>query len=633
MPRTSAARAITEPDTSEINGADTAGEIDSTTATSAGTEPTYAKPRLAWSERKDPLGADTPRLDVRLPRRRPGNRKHRQRQLRISLRHELSRKHPELNEIEVERLVERVYRDLTASNPELEAKVAEIAPTCHAVRRGEVNEMTETAAVFRLPHLLWLRQRFQRWTAGPKGALRSLPAAVALHMGVANGRPQIKHWRDEFTQANPTLNWQHLYPGPGPEAKSFYKSVEQVLERDDPAVCQRINAAHWREIAGELVPDGKGSHVFSNHPRAGMDLMVDAMLVEAWLPQRGYRSEEEWLDLVGEGRRRCRFITYSHDGQLTRRVFGYKLLVISCLATGGLPLAWALIPATGDERAATLALLPDLFENLPELAELPELHLTGDALFDASAQFAAELIWRWGIHPVFPGHGTPGAHHEWHDTGGVPQCGSGIDMKLIEAERFPTPHQRRTRKEWRKPDGTWPRPGEWVRRNGGKVDDAARLRWTCDPGKCGLCNGQQRNATTYPRENPRLYTYLPRRGDHARAYLRTALSGMRNVCESGFAELQRMGLAGEGQERPRWAEDDEMDWLLALGLMSRTARRLVHQNGLYDETYEEALRTDLLTQPTVEHPAPGPPDRSPAEAQQWIAEWTARAHAPPGWIA
>jgi hypothetical protein len=588
--------------------------------------------RPAGLPASDPLGLENRTIDVSLRRRKPGNRKHRQRLLRIWLRRELARKHPDLNDIEVEKLVERVYREQTANKPELASKFAEVRPTCQKAALNEVNEMAEVAAVFRLPHLLWLRQRFERWTAGPKGALRALPAAVALHMGVANGRPQIKHWQEEFMQATPVLNWQHLYPGPGPGAKSFYKSVEQVLERDDPAVCQRINAEHWREIAGELVPDGKGSHVFANHARAGMDLMVDAMLIEAWLPQRGYGSEVEWLELVGDGRQRCRFITYTHDGKITRRVFGYKLLVISCLATGGLPLAWALIPATGDERSATLALLPELFDNIPELAELPEIHLIGDALFDASAQFAAELIWKWGIHPVFQPHGTTGAQHEWHKTAGVPVCGSGIDMKLDEAERFPTPHQRRTRKEWRKPDGTWPRPGEWVRRNGGeKVDDAARIRWKCDPGLCGLCKGEQANATTYPRENPRLYTYLPRRGDHARAHLRSALGGMRNVCESGFAELQRMGLAGEGQERPRWAEDDEMDWLLSLGLMSRTARRLVHVNGLYEETLEEAQNTDLLTQPTVEHPSPGPPDRTPEEAAAWIAEWAARAQAPPGY--
>jgi hypothetical protein len=96
---------------------------------------------------------------------------------------------------------------------------------------------------------------------------------------------------------------------------------------------------------------------------------------------------------------------------------------------------------------ATLALLPELFENIPELAELSEIHLIGDALFDASAQFAADLIWKWGIHPVFQPHGTTSAKYDWHDTAGVPVCGSGIDMKLDEAERFPTPHQRRTRKE------------------------------------------------------------------------------------------------------------------------------------------------------------------------------------------
>jgi hypothetical protein len=90
-------------------------------------------------------------------------------------------------------------------------------------------------------------------------------------------------------------------------------------------------------------------------------------------------------------------------------------------------------------------------------------------------------------------------------------------------------------------------------------------------------------------------------------------------------------LAGKAQMRPRWAKDTEVEWLLSLGLMSRTARRLVHENGLYQATYDEAKANGLLTQATLNLPAPGPANRDNDEALAWHERHLALARAPRGW--
>jgi hypothetical protein len=90
------------------------------------------------------------------------------------------------------------------------------------------------------------------------------------------------------------------------------------------------------------------------------------------------------------------------------------------------------------------------------------------------------------------------------------------------------------------------------------------------------------------------------------------------------------GLGGETQERPRWAGDDQMEWLLWLGSMSLTARRVVHDNGLYESVLAEATTLGLLTQATAERPAPGPADRTrPQVRAMRRARWDA-AEAPAG---
>ena len=112
--------------------------------------------------------------------------------------------------------------------------------------------------------------------------------------------------------------------------------------------------------------------------------------------------------------------------------------------------------------------------------------------------------------------------------------------------------------------------------------------------------------TTRPRDNARLYTYYPRKGDHARAHLRRALLTRRNVVESIRAQLRERGLAGREAERAAWAEDQEMAWLLGTALLGLTARRVAWESGAYDFAYAEVDELGLLNQPSTTDPVPGP---------------------------
>jgi hypothetical protein len=113
------------------------------------------------------------------------------------------------------------------------------------------------------------------------------------------------------------------------------------------------------------------------------------------------------------------------------------------------------------------------------LHELRDIHLIGDALYDHSKDFAHELVFKWGIHPVFPEHGayaTP--EGELDNRLGVPICdGCGALMKFRDLAKFPTPYERRRL--------GLPRAGEYIRKPSGQIQDDAHIRWTCPHKSCG----------------------------------------------------------------------------------------------------------------------------------------------------
>ncbi|MGH2910976.1 MAG: hypothetical protein ACRDJ3_00720 [Solirubrobacteraceae bacterium] len=85
--------------------------------------------------------------------------------------------------------------------------------------------------------------------------------------------------------------------------------------------------------------------------------------------------------------------------------------------------------------------------------------------------------------------------------------------------------------------------------------------------------------------------------------LRAALLLRRNGVESINAQLKHLGLGGT---RLRTKCETTLDWLIQWGLLTITATRFVHAEGLYEPTQEVAEQLDLLRPATAESPNPGP---------------------------
>jgi hypothetical protein len=86
---------------------------------------------------------------------------------------------------------------------------------------------------------------------------------------------------------------------------------------------------------------------------------------------------------------------------------------------------------------------------------------------------------------------------------------------------------------------------------------------------------------------------------------RTALLLRRNGVESVNAQLKHLGIGGTRQNKLRTKCETTLDWLIQLGLLTITATRFVHAEGLYKPTHEVAEQLDLLRYATPASPNPG----------------------------
>lgn len=452
---------------------------------------------------------------------------------------------------------------------------AATAPTSEAPERA-INHEVEIAACLRLPTLRWLKElMLDKTNARGFSACRSLVLAVFFRMAFACGRPEVARAREELLAGHTLASWAHDYPDPGPKSKHFYESLHKMLASKPADVLVHVNLELFHQLAEQQDPSGK-----LRHPDAGKVAIVDGCLIPANVPQRSPKDEEHRGILYGPGRERVEDVVYTDSqGRLQRFVAGYKLMSLVDLATNQ-AMVFCVCPADCNERQAALYLLRLLFRLWPQC---PLETLVGDGLYHNDIDFLRELIFTWGVQPCFPDNS--GAYRkdlEHLATKGVPECACGDLMKLKDVDPLLTAKSRAKK---------------GIPRGQGSPT-GARLRWQCPNGLCGP-------SYTRPFDDPRLYSYLPRAGDHPRAALRSALLLRRNAVESYFARLHSLGLGGKGQ-RPAWAKDQEMDWLLGSGIVSLTARRLAHETGLYDLAEAEARRLRLLDQPSEVVPAPGP---------------------------
>ena len=381
-------------------------------------------------------------------------------------------------------------------------------------------------------------------------------------MAMTDAKPTIRHRFLELTTANPYARWAHGNPKPKPQLEGVYRSQPRMLDEHSPGLAIEANVRMIRELAAQT--DAKGKLL---HPDIGLRCVVDGCLVEADVEQSAPVSSEHRDAMLRPDRDMVRFLRYADSqDRTTRTVHGYKLMAIVDLAST-LPIVAKLFPAAVSEGEAALELIQWLFELWPNC---PVEVLCGDALYDESKAVAEELVFTWAIQPVFAARSDYSRELKHRETMATPKCEHGL-MKYRGAEGFPTPKDRG-------PNG---RISEVI-----TIDARARIRWECRKGHCA-------HVTTRPYDDARFYTWYPRAGDHPRAYLRSAIQARRNSVESVFSSIKQLGLTGTGSDRAKWAGDRATEWLILVGLMSMTARRLADSLGVYEEKQAEAIELGL----------------------------------------
>jgi hypothetical protein len=509
-------------------------------------------------------------------------------------------------------------RDGFRQHPAYPKMVIETAPTSRQRRRPEVCRDIETRAVLSHPKIAWL---WQELVGGRKGrpAMRSLVAATLSQMATF-GRPDVLNCREDIV-SNTLRRW--AYRGPrGPKLSATYASLHRMLDRVPPGACIHVNL----DLLDELVAAKDPKTGRPLHPDAFTYCAVDGTLIQANVPQKAppgrsqrQRKIAERL-IAGVTRPMAQWTVrgYSSRGveddperasgaAVRKSCFGYSLVVISSIRLG-LPIIWTLIPATGDERQALLAMLKTLYRLRPDF---PMRFLVGDSLYAHGVDFSEHLYMRYGIHPCFARHKSISRKLRWAGSDGVPTC---CGNRLMELHKYDDIWDQRKRRKQQPPL----RPGAYAPSN------RARLRYRCPAGKC-------RNQAVYLKDDWRLYTFLPRRGSHSNVALRLALMQRRNSIESLFALMKHLGPGSVWPNRMRWGGDLEMRWLCSLTLTLHTARRLAQQNGAHEEALREARDLGLVGGETPPRPDIGPQTPEQREAyERSLNEWPELAP-PTGW--
>ena len=480
----------------------------------------------------------------------------------------------DLDEDEVERQAQARLAELRSANPHALRWYLKTAPSSRAPDRRGLVENVEIAAMRRLGPARELDDGLRYGSRG-RPTDRRLPMAIFERNIYANGRPEIRCYRERFLGADHQLDWAHDQPvrqgGGGTSESAVYETLGRMLDRNDPELAIGLNLHAVRELAqGDTDRD------------IGLYCAIDGTSIEAHRDQHQSVSPVE-EGLITRGMDGAAFGYHQADQGREKAWRGYTALILSDLKSG-LPLAWKLIPANRPEFEHVLDVLDLLLKYWPDC---PIEFLTSDREFTRSKQLSGDLEFRYGIHPVFPLRA--GAEGRWATSLGVPKCAAhGVMKRRWGQDFFLAKHRIRS----------------GVRR--GDLSDAAQtsahLRFRCIDPQCLV--GE---VTTYVRDDPRLYTYLPRTGksDHL-VGKRAALLARHNIAESVNARLKGRGVGLGGQRHPKWVSTDrQMEWLVGGTLLGMSLQRLAHESGGYARELQEALDRGLIKAPLLTAQAEG----------------------------
>lgn len=483
-------------------------------------------------------------------------------QLREQVRRELVASGEIFTEADIETIaVERLGRLLRDRDSDIAKQYDKTAPTSRAPRRDLLFEKVEVAAIRRTDEAAQLEEQLSG-AGQPRGrgrpSDRRLPIAVFERNTFEMGRPEVRANVRDFMGSDALLDWAYQHPVHGSTCgvheRSVLDTMQAMLDRHDPNAAIALNLAAIRKLGAQ-------------HPDVGRYVAIDGTDVPAWLDQApDYSAAHKRVSNRG--------MTGAAFGTHGRHFWrGYTLLVLTDLKTT-LPLAWILTPANEPESGAVTRLMDLLYMHWPQC---PIEYLVGDRGFDVPGELHRDLEECYGIHLVTPWKSN-GSDGQLGDLG-TPYChctGEGKPMTLKQSDNFIDAAKRRAA-------GIEP---------GVRIYDPKKLRrhrWFCS--NCGT-----KGPDTYFHKDPRRHCYLPREGEHAwRVNLRIAMLLRRNAGESLFALIKHRGVAGRGVNVPRWVRsDNHVRWLTGTCLLGLTLRRLVHENGSYQDVHQEAVDASLV---------------------------------------
>ena len=610
--------------------------------------------------------------------RNPGRlaRKGRVDELRSLLRYAVVKEHPHLalESPETKRRADEQAAEWLKRYDRLESFAAHYTPVHYTPRGNRAREVI-VHSVLCVPQVAYVLAALRHRTGQGAKATGGLQMQIGIFAWMAFSQEEAN-----VTQAIHGLRghakraWALHYPRLGAEYKALLKSMRGCLRRNDPDLIKHAMVDLAKEAYKALDDRGR-----PETPGAMRYLATDGFLVKSNVEQRqgvddadkqrmrkkrrniGYviytslRSfQQDQTDLGGddhpsrnsppEGGTRASSRRGSSTGgrrrqaegralQMIRKCHGNKVVSLHCVRLNQ-PVIADVFPAEVNEREAVLCLLEDLFLLWPDA---PVYALLGDSLFD-SETFCFELVFSWGIQPVFAKGKEYGADNAWiahsKDTSrrgrnGVPCCSHGLMRFLRKADYWDADK----------------RAAAGIPRGDLAPTLAFRIRWQCAVGRCP-------EQSTYPRENARLFTLYPQLGlddllamdkvlhreelrrwhddclaaDAAgtprvpkpvrptptRAHgeypaARILLQASANAIESSWSLMAGGFQGNHGPLRAAWVQEDrDMEWLLMTAVLGIAARRTVFRKGLYDKSEAEAKRLDLLRIPTAEDPAPGP---------------------------
>ena len=506
-------------------------------------------------------------------------------ELLLIVEEQVRREHDSWSESAIRDEAARRFAQITAeAHPQYVDEYVKLAQVSFNPHRSMLRDNIEAAACRRVPELAEIERILTACRMG-RPADRSLPLAIFERAALGRARPEFGMHYEEFCGSDMELDWAY-FGTPDMEVNrrrvrelsATRKAMKAMLERHDPGVLLDANLSILRRIA-ERHADEDG------YTDVGRYLVIDGTTIRAHVEQAvPVNAEHEAMIVKDTG---ARFGFHGGRNRAKKHWVGWTLIIIADMVTG-LPVIWKLIPANDREFPYVPSMIEELFRRAPWID--PE-YLVGDSEYDGSARLAFDLEARYGIHPVFPLRAQVGRDWEWASTQGVPQCAKHGAMKRVQ-------HDGAEQKRW-----------AVARRNPRDFEEAkrgfdARTRWRCEA--CSK-DGVKLTATTYIKHNPRLYTYLPRGGDHRLAATRMALMSRRNLMESVNSTLKRRGIGDDKHHKALWATRPiHMQWLIGLALLGMTLRREVHETDLYEQCAQEAWDLGLTkTRPAVPPPTPG----------------------------